>query len=476
MFKTLRGRVIFTYFIVVIISLLLSSVFFLFFLSRYIRNRDRSELRGQIGAIAQDVRQVGGNPAPANSSRQGQQPVVGVARMLNSDAEVLKAKLALVFPDGTVAGESRGAPVLGRRIVQLPAGILNERGPLVTQRYFKSLKKDYLFATAPTQLGGKKAFLMALKPVEKIRAVVTPLIGYVALAGGIALALSMLLALYLSGAISRPIREVTKAARKMAAGDYSAEVAVHGSDETAELARDFNMMAQRVRAAYELQKDFVADVSHELRTPLTSIEGFSQALLDGVTTSEQERRRSLEIINQESKRLVRLLRDLLLLSRIDAGEMKPEVRQTDLVDLMRKLDSVYSPGATEAGLELEVSPPAHALSLLTDPDRLERVLTNLLDNAIKYCEPGARVTLSAEVEVASVCISVTDTGPGIAPELLPNIFDRFYRVEKSRSLKHGGSGLGLSICKELVWSLGGTIKVQSVPGKGTAFSVTLPIS
>jgi len=284
----------------------------------------------------------------------------------------------------------------------------------------------------------------------------------------------MLLALYLSLAISRPVRAVTEAARRMAEGDYGQEVEVRGSDETAELARDFNMMAGRVRTAYELQRDFVGNVSHELRTPLTSIEGFSQALLDGVSTGVEEQRRSLEIINEESKRLNRLLRDLLLLSRIDAGELTPEKRPVDLADLMRKLESMYNSRAEEEGKAFRVDAPALALSIYTDPDRLESVLTNLLDNAIKYTGEGGTVALSAHVEGGYARLAVSDTGQGIPPDELPRIFERFYRVEPSRAQKHGGTGLGLSICKELVRTLGGTIEVQSLAGHGTTFTLTLP--
>jgi signal transduction histidine kinase len=478
MFKTLRGRVIATYFVVVIISLVLASVFFLFFLSRYTRSREKRELLREVTAIARDVRQLENAPAaqnqPQNQAQQAR-PVRGVVvTMLNAESDVLRAKLMLVAPNGTVLVQSKGAPSLGTTL-ELPRGVLSS-GPLITEHYFNKLARNYLFATAPTQLGTSQGYLMALKPVEQVGAVAGTLVLYVVIAGLIALALSMLLALYLSGALSRPIREITAAAKLIAAGDYTVEVPVRGSDETAELARDFNEMAQRVRNTYELQRNFVGNVSHELRTPLTSIEGFSQALLDGVSDSERERRRSLEIINQESKRMVRVLRDLLLLSQIDAGELRPEKRQVDVVDMMRKLGSIYELRAESQGLSFEVGPPAGGVSVFTDPDRLERVLTNLLDNAFKYTGEAGEVKLSAHADGHSIAIDVADSGPGIPPELLPNIFDRFYRVEQSRAQKHGGSGLGLSICKELVWTLGGTIKVASRPGSGTTFTVTLPIS
>ena len=174
---------------------------------------------------------------------------------------------------------------------------------------------------------------------------------------------------------------------------------------------------------------------------------------------------------------MRVLRDLLLLSQIDAGEIRPDMRQADLVDLMRKLESIYTARAEEAGTVLRVEPPSRALTLYTDPDRLERILTNLLDNAFKYAPASeGTVVISAAAQASSVDISVSDNGPGIPPEVLPHIFDRFYRVEKSRAQKHGGSGLGLSICKELVWTLGGSIKVNSQPGRGTTFTLTIPIT
>jgi signal transduction histidine kinase len=495
MFKTLRGRITATYFLVVLISLLLASLFFLFFLGRYIRSSDREDLGRQVDAVARDIRQVNRQLEPAVSGQQSvpsQQPAPAqsapselqgnevqatklIKSILNTEAEVLEAKLLLVAPSGLVVEESSGRPVFGNRTIQLPEGIFSEKGPRVVERYFPGLRKDYLFATAPTTLAkGQLGFLAAVKTIEPVRTVAGTLVAYVALAGLIALALTMALAFYLSSAISRPVREVTEAARRMAGGEYGQEVEVRGSDETAELARDFNVMSERVRTAYELQRDFVGNVSHELRTPLTSIEGFSQALLDGVSKSPEEQRRSLEIINQESKRLNRLLGDLLLLSQIDAGELATEKESVDLTDVLRKLESVYSGRAGSMGVCLRVDAPERPLSLYTDRDRLERILTNLLDNALKYTGEGGTVALSAAEQDGFAMISVADTGPGIPPEQLPLIFERFHRVDKSRAKKHGGSGLGLSICKELVETLGGTIRVQSLVGHGTTFTVTLP--
>jgi two-component system phosphate regulon sensor histidine kinase PhoR len=259
----------------------------------------------------------------------------------------------------------------------------------------------------------------------------------------------------------------------MATGDYRQRVEPRGPAESVELANEFNLMAERVQTAYELQRDFTANVSHELRTPLTSIEGFSQALLDGTSQGETERLRSIQIINEESTRLVRVLRDLLMLSQIDSGEVKPEMRYVDLVDLLRKLENLYAGRSQDSRVTLKVDTPPFGLTAYTDRDRLERVLTNLLDNAMKYTGEGGTVVLSAATELDAVHISVADNGPGIEEDLVPRIFDRFYRV-RSRSRSSTGAGLGLAICKELVESLGGRIWVSSVRGQGTTFTVSLP--
>ena len=493
MFRTLRGRITAAFLLVVLISLFLASLVFIFFLARYIRDRERDDLLGQVGAIAEDISRVhsafrlpplappplNNQPAPAPSSpnprpdraeEDGRRLVRGI---LNTEAEVLKVKLLLVAPGGMVVAESMGRPRLGERTVELPEDILSRQGPRITERFFRSLGKDYLIATAPTLLEkGEEGYLLAIKPLEETRPLAASLVWYMVIAGLFALGMSAFFALYLSGAISRPVREVTAAARRMAEGDYEQEVPVRGSDETAELARDFNLMARRVREAYELQRNFAGNVSHELRTPLTSIEGFSQALLDGVSRSEEEKRRSLEIINQESRRLVRVLRDLLLLSQIDAGELRGESRPVDITDLMRKLESMYRSRAEEAGIAFEVTPPASALTIHSDPDRLERVITNLLDNAFKYTGEGGTVAFSAVELPGYLHIHVTDNGRGIPQELLPRIFERFYRAGESQA---AGAGLGLSICKELVDSLGGKITVGSLPGQGTTFTVVLPL-
>ncbi len=302
------------------------------------------------------------------------------------------------------------------------------------------------------------------------------LYAYLAIASAIALIISVLLGLALARKISRPVRDLTLAARDIAHGHLDKRVEVRGDREIAELSDTFNYMTGRVQEGIELQRDFVANVSHELRTPLTSIEGFSQALLDEVVQGDEQRNHYLEIINAESQRSGRILRDLLVLSRLDAGEVPLHPAPLDVPQLLSELRERFAPAAGAKGVELTVEAPPSLPTMTVDRDRLEQVLINLVDNALKFTGEGGRVSVSAGTgSPGRMVFEVKDTGAGIPPQDLEHIFDRFFRVERSRSQQFGGSGLGLAICKQLAEAMGGSISAQSVHGSGTVFYVNLPL-
>ncbi|MBN1289419.1 MAG: HAMP domain-containing histidine kinase [Actinobacteria bacterium] len=485
MFRTLWSRVIVSYFLVVIICLVLASLFFVVFLSGYSKDKDRNNLERQVGAIAQDIERVTDRFSAIiavpdyDMNRNYQEGVQAIAYLrlikgiLDSQSSVTETKLFITDLDGNVLVESSRGPPLGTRKVEIEHDP-DEEDVVVKTLVFMPTNKESLLVTAPTRLEyDVEGYLVGVKPVEELGSIAS-LLWYVIIAGSIALGVSMLAGVYLSWAVSRPVKEIASATRKMAGGDYSQEVEVKGPEETAELAGDFNLMARRVRTSHEMLKNFVGDVSHELRTPLTSIEGFSQALLDGIYDSEEKQKHYLGIINQESKRMYRVINDLLLLSSIDAGELIVEKEQVDVAELLSKMESTFKPKADVKHIELNVDLPSAPIEIRTDRDRLELIVTNLMDNAVKFTPEGGTVSLAAGFEEDGVQIRVSDNGEGIDPELLPSLFDRFYRVEKSRAKKHGGSGLGLSICKELAETLGGTIMVKSAVGQGTAFTVELP--
>jgi signal transduction histidine kinase len=291
-------------------------------------------------------------------------------------------------------------------------------------------------------------------------------------AGLVALILSIILAFFLARSVYRPVGRVTHAASEMAAGKYGQEVPVDGPMEVRDLATSFNAMAKQVKCSEQTLRDFVADVSHELRTPLTSIKGFAQAIHDGTAQSKEAVDRAAGIIDEESQRMIRLVNNLLELSRLEAGQVDLKKEQVDLKDVIEQSSEIFSIRAEEKGVSLikdvETLPP-----VMGDIDRLEQVFANLLDNAIKHSPQGGTVTIRGRNTSSEIVeLSVIDTGPGITKEQLPHVFERFFRGEGQG--ERSGTGLGLAIARQIVLSHGGDIIVSSQEGKGAEFTVKLP--
>lgn len=228
-----------------------------------------------------------------------------------------------------------------------------------------------------------------------------------------------------------------------------------------------------LRQTERLRRELTANVSHELRTPLTSIVGFAETLLDGAMQDEATCRRFLTIIDSEAKRLVKLVDDLMDLSRLESKRVALDLQPVDVGRLVHHVLDKMKPLADTSQLALSRSVPA-GLIVPADSDRLEQVLTNLVDNALKYTPPGGRIEVRAVAANGEVAVEVADTGRGIPPEDLPHVFDRFYRVDRSRTRGSGGTGLGLAIAKHIVEAHGGRISVRSRRDEGTTFEFTLP--
>lgn len=225
----------------------------------------------------------------------------------------------------------------------------------------------------------------------------------------------------------------------------------------------------------QMRSEFVANVSHELRTPLTSIRGFVETLLESGTDDQEMTKHFLEIISTETKRLSKLVEELLDLSKIEERRVVHRWQRVEIPSLVDRVLAVCGGHAEEKQIVIKANLPSRLPPLFGDPDMLAQVLINLLDNAIKYTLAGGSVTVSASVEGDEIRLDVTDTGVGIPAESLPRIFERFYRVEKARSRELGGIGLGLAIVKHIIKGHGGRVDVKSTVGKGTVFSLFLPM-
>jgi signal transduction histidine kinase len=292
-------------------------------------------------------------------------------------------------------------------------------------------------------------------------------------AGAIGALVALALAVLVARSIALPLQKMAAVAQGIARGDHSLSAPVSGPDEVRALGQSLNQMSTQVQATQEAQRDFLANVSHELKTPLTSIQGFAQAMLDGAADSPEAIQRSANIIYTEADRLRRLVEGLLDLARLDVGLRTLNRAPLDLRFVLSAVLEKFSLRAKEKGVALTGELPPTLPAMVGDADRLAQVFTNLLDNALKHTPAGGRVTLSAAVVPDGVEVAVRDTGPGIPPEDLQRIFERFYQVDKSRA-RSGGVGLGLTITKEIVEAHGGGIRAESVVGLGSKFVVRLP--
>ena len=342
---------------------------------------------------------------------------------------------------------------------QVDAGVLRENGTFITDG------EEVIGAVLVT------ADVQAEEQGERFLDVLNQaILSSVILAGALALLFGGLIV----WSVVRPLKSLTMAASAVAAGDLSQRVSVPAGDEISDLADAFNRMAVQLDRAEALRQQLTADIAHELRTPITVIQGNIEALQDGIFPLTQE---ALEPILDKTLLLRRLVEDLRQLALAESGQLSLIPEPLDLGHLAGQTLDAFRPPAEARSIELSLA-PADSLPLVrADPQRVQQVLDNLLSNALRYTPGGGRITVGLVRENGAVRVSVTDTGPGISAEALPNVFERFYRADQSRERLSdgGGSGLGLAVARSIVEAHSGRIGVHSLPGQGATFWFSLPI-
>ncbi|MBI2859361.1 MAG: HAMP domain-containing histidine kinase [Chloroflexi bacterium] len=411
-------------------------------------------------------------------SRQGSWN--GVQAILSGMLGMMGDRLLVADSGGVIVGDSEGS-ALGQTVNRLglagygtPVGV---SGQEVGSFYF-------LYSGAGGMMGRGMMGMMGGRPVPSpVNSAEADFLSRVNrslwIAGLAAVAAALLVGLFLTRQITRPVRALTRGAREVSKGNLAYRVKAQSRDELGELVQTFNTMAANLAASEQSRRRMTADIAHELRTPLTVIEGTARGMLDGVFPLNSEH---LITIREETALLTRLIDDLRDLSLAEAGQLKLELGLEDVVSLIRRKLEQVELSAKEAGLTLKLDAEDGLPPIEIDHFRIEQVVANLLTNAVRHTPAGGKIIVSVKAATpsaeapAGVLISVADTGEGIPPEHLPHIFERFYRVSDSRARDEGGTGLGLAIVKYLVMAHGGRVRVESRPGLGSTFYVWLPIN
>ena len=287
-----------------------------------------------------------------------------------------------------------------------------------------------------------------------------------------AVALSLLLGLFFSSTLTRPLKDLINATRDVAQGNLEREVPVRSKDELGDLTKSFNKMSSQLKQSRDLRRNMTADIAHELRTPLSIILGHTEALSEGKLAPSPE---TFDIVYDEAKRLSLLVEDLRTLSLSEAGELTLTLQPVSPTDLIDRISGAYLPKVRTANISLETEADANLPDVNADSYRIIQVFGNLMENALRYTPSGGRIKLSARSVSDGIEFRVQDSGPGIPEVDLPHIFDRFYRGDKSRSRQDGGSGLGLAISKSIIQAHGGQIWAESALNEGTTIVFVLPM-
>jgi signal transduction histidine kinase len=484
--RSLRTRLILAFASLIFLTLVLVGTGFLFVLRQYQEQRELLRLGALMAPILAQARQL---------DQQGRS-LDEATDFLNREADELDVRLVLARQNGAVFYDSDDTLVnhridlLATEQIGLGTG---QRARLVQAPGIDDKRLRFIFL----QPGVERPILRANAPVvaivhepTTILSVLREMAPRLGLAAAGSLLASIVVAWLLAASIARPLARMTHAAEDMAHGHFDHEIEARGSDEVARLAAAFNAMVREVARSQRTLRDFVANVSHDLRTPLTSIQGFSQAMVEGALHTPDDYADAGRVINEEAERMRRLVEDLLDLSKIESGQVRLSLEPCDLALMARQLVERIERRATDKGVafstRLDVVPP-----VLADARWVERAVDNLVDNALKHTPAGGTVTIAAgSVTVPAGVrhgpssqrrgnefsyIAIHNTGSFIPPADQSRVFERFYQLDKARSTSGAGSGLGLAIAQEIMQAHGGWIDVQSSRVGGTEFAVLLPV-
>jgi two-component system sensor histidine kinase BaeS len=462
--RSLRGRLAWALGITAALSVAATALITFALVRQYAQHQALQQLQRQASAAAADAR--------ARES-EGAAPSTAMTAALRQLLQGTGDRVVYVGPTGRIiSGDTIATSVAGAIDLSPVLAGTGVRGTVhVSQGEFA-----YVGEPVPGRRAGGVAGVVLSRPVGLAATVWRPVIGRVLLAGAVAVLVAVAASLWIARRLAAPLRKMAAATRSVAAGDLAHRVPVEGDSEVADLARQFNDMAEARAAARRREHEFLANVSHELRSPLTAIRGYAEALSDGTAGDDGARAEAVRVIGDEAARLELLLADVMDLARLGAREFRLEPREVALDATLGEAVAARAGRAAEAGVALTngCDPGLAGMKLITDPLRVGQIVGNLVDNALRVTPPGGTVAVAGHRRGAEFVVEVSDTGPGISATDLPHVFERSYLWGKSQKVLPTGTGLGLAIVRELAVALGGRIDVESQPGRGTTFALHLP--
>lgn len=472
------NKSLYTKLIVIILALILALMTVVgAFLLRGVQSFYLSEFYEQMKTVFSDAEMV--DDLRAHAREEDISGMAEVLRVYSSNLGINSGTRNYYVLDGATGGYLDGSDEAD---ISLTPNILTAIAG--SEGYASNVNADYMDVALPISGGQSGYIIYILDNKSTVKGLSNELFTIIAEALAVGLAISIFLGLLLAKALITPIQSLTKAAEKVAAGDFSEHLTNDAVDEIGTLTHTFNDMAgqlqgniEEMKKSEKMRKEFVANVSHELRTPITSIRTYAETMQENFEALDIEtRERFLSVIINEADRITSIVQDLLVLSRFDAGNYSLSLAGFSFEKSVKDVYDAQRLEARRRNHEFSVEIKGRMEQITGDRLRIEQVLTNMISNAIKYTPDGGRISVTAGQEDDVVWCSVRDNGIGIPEEDLEHIFERFYRVDKARSRESGGTGLGLSIAYEIVQRHSGEISVSSKKGGGTVMALTLPVS
>jgi signal transduction histidine kinase len=486
---SLRARLILAFAAIIFLTLLLVGIGFVFIIRQSQDQRELLRVGTLIGPIMVQARQLDQQGRTLEESRD----------FLDRQADDLNVRLVLARAPGIIVYDSDES-LVNRRIDVQAAEPLSplQRWRLVVAPGVEDPRLRFIFLQPGAGPGVERdrpprpsnVTLAVVHEPPTVLSVLREMAPRLTLAALVSLSASIVVAWLLAASIARPLARMTRAAEDMALGRYDHEIEARGDDEVGRLSAAFNMMMREVARSHRTLRDFVANVSHDLRTPLTSIQGFSQAMVDGALRTPDDYAEAGRVINEEAERMRRLVEDLLELSKIESGQVRLDLGPCELEALAHQAAERAERRVEDQGVEMALAIDEAPL-VRADGRWVERAVDNVLDNALKHTPAGGKMTIATGTMTVPTgarvmspvgrraggygYIAVHNTGSFIPPGDQPRVFERFYQLDKARSTSGTGSGLGLAIAQEIVQAHGGWIHVQSSRAGGTEFAILLPL-